>query len=271
MSEKPSSRSLRHRLRVSVRALMILVLLVGAGLGWIVRSARIQRESVAAIEKAGGFVFYDCELNPDRTDMIRRRRYLEWLAGRVGIDYFSNVVEMSLPGDLSDAELALVGQFPRLEELYSDGSQSSVTDAGLAHMVGLTRLKKLDLSGTGITDSGLVHLRGMAGLQELYLSGTGITDSGLVHLRRMARLHDLDLSGDRITDAGLVHLKGLTSLWTLSLRKTEVSEAGVMHLKNLTNLQLLDLTGTKVDDFAAQEFRRALPRAKVFFTGIQAR
>jgi len=251
---------------------MILVLLLGGGLGWFVHNARVQRAAVAAIEQAGGFVFYDCEFSADRTDMIRRPRYLEWLPSRVGIDYFSNVVEIGLPGDLSDGELALVGRFPRLEELYYVDSHSTVTDAGLAHLDELTQIKELDLSGTGITDAGLVHLKRMAGLQKLDLSGTGITDAGLVRLKRMARLQELDLSGTRITHAGLAHLSGLTSLQTLSLRKTEVSEAGVMHLKNLTNLKLLDLSWTKVDDFAAQEFRRALPRAKVVFTAyIQAR
>jgi len=221
---------------------MILVLLLGGGLGWFVRDARVQRAAVAAIEEADGFVFYDCELNLARTHAIPRPRYLEWLASRVGIDYFSNVVEISLPGDLSDAKLALVGRFPRLERFYCDPSGSSVTDAGLAHIDGLTRLKELNLDHADITDSGLVHLKGMVSLQEL------------------------DLSGTPITDAGLVHLRGLTSLQTLRPSNTHVGEAGVVHLKTLTNLQSLDLWGTRVDDFVAQEFRRALPKAKVVFS-----
>ncbi len=185
-------------------------------------------------------------LNPTGTVAIRRPRYLEWLGSWVGIDYFSNVVEVGLHGGLSEAELALVGRFPRLEKLYYDPFRSSVTDAGLAHMDGLTRLKELDLSGTDITDAGLVHLRRMASLQELNLSDT------------------------LITDAGLFYLRGLTNLQTLKLRNTKVSETGVMHLKTLTNLQLLDCSETNVD-FVAQELRRALPRAKVDFRHIWAR
>jgi hypothetical protein len=45
-------------LRFSVRGLIVLVLLVGGWLGWIVRNARIQREAVAAIERAGRHVAY---------------------------------------------------------------------------------------------------------------------------------------------------------------------------------------------------------------------
>lgn len=43
-------------LRPSVRGLIVLVLVVGAGLGWLVRCAQIQREAVAAIQNAGGLV-----------------------------------------------------------------------------------------------------------------------------------------------------------------------------------------------------------------------
>ena len=35
--------------RFSVRAIMMLVLVVAAGLGWLVRSAHIQRDAVAVI------------------------------------------------------------------------------------------------------------------------------------------------------------------------------------------------------------------------------
>jgi hypothetical protein len=51
----------RPLLRLSVRMLMVLVLLVGGGLGWVVRRATIQRQAVESIKKAGGRVAYDWE------------------------------------------------------------------------------------------------------------------------------------------------------------------------------------------------------------------
>ena len=51
---KPVSRPWRRFLRFSVRGMIVLVLVIGGWLGWIVRSARIQREAVAAIEKSAG-------------------------------------------------------------------------------------------------------------------------------------------------------------------------------------------------------------------------
>jgi hypothetical protein len=44
----------RKFLRFSVRGLIVLVLVIGAALGWFVRGARTQRDAVAAIERAGG-------------------------------------------------------------------------------------------------------------------------------------------------------------------------------------------------------------------------
>ena len=63
MHAGPVTRPWRRFLRFSVRGVLVLVLVVAAGLGWIVRSARIQREAVAAIERAGGRVIYDFESN----------------------------------------------------------------------------------------------------------------------------------------------------------------------------------------------------------------
>jgi hypothetical protein len=58
---KPLSRRWRRFVRFSARGLIVLVIVIGSGLGWAVRSARIQREAVTAIQNAGGVVFYDWE------------------------------------------------------------------------------------------------------------------------------------------------------------------------------------------------------------------
>ena len=68
----PTTRPWRRFLRVSVRGLIVLVLVTGAGVGWLVRSARIQREAVAAIRKAGGGVSYDSRW--DRSASVSRSK-----------------------------------------------------------------------------------------------------------------------------------------------------------------------------------------------------
>jgi hypothetical protein len=39
-------------LRLRVRGLIVVMLVMGAGLGWLVRTARVQRDAVAAIENS---------------------------------------------------------------------------------------------------------------------------------------------------------------------------------------------------------------------------
>ena len=58
-----------------------------------------------------------------------------------------------------------------------------VTDAGLAHLAGLTALEFLHLGGTQVTDAGLVHLAGLTALEYLNLSRTQVTDVGVAELQ----------------------------------------------------------------------------------------
>src|SRR5437870_1075211 len=95
----------------------------------------------------------------------------------------------------------------------------------------------VDLHGTRVTDAGLEHLQGLSKLQTLNLYNTKITDAGLAHLQSLTSLTTLYLNNTQITDAGLVHLKGLTRLQQLGLYRTQVSDEGLAHLKSLTGLQ----------------------------------
>ena len=57
----PASGPWRRFLRFSVRGLIVFLIVVGAGLGWIVRQAHVQGDAVAAIRATGGAVRYDWE------------------------------------------------------------------------------------------------------------------------------------------------------------------------------------------------------------------
>ena len=50
-----------------------------------------------------------------------------------------------------------------------DVIETSVTDAGLAHVEGLTELRKLDLSGSNLTDDAIEHFKGLGNLEYLSL------------------------------------------------------------------------------------------------------
>jgi hypothetical protein len=108
-----------------------------------------------------------------------------------------------------------------------------VSDIGYATSSQLyAQLKaQLGLDNTKVTDAGLAHLKGLTHLQVLVLDSTEVTDAGLEHLEGMTELRTLHLFNTKVTDAGLAHLKGLNQLQDLLLDRRKVTDAGVMTLQ----------------------------------------
>ena len=177
----PIARPWWSHLRLGVRGLIVVVLLIGGCMGWIVRSGRIQREAVAAVQRAGGSVAYDYQRTVSGGKPGPR-----WLLDYIGIDYLDNVFSVSLSGKATDQLMWHVGHLAHLELLSLDGSR--VTDAGLVHLQGLHELRRLWLSRTKITDEGLRHVSGLIKLRTLVLSNSPVTDRGLANVERLTRL-----------------------------------------------------------------------------------
>jgi internalin A len=184
MREQVQPKSWRRLLRVSVRGLVVLVLVIGAWLGWIVHRAQVQRDAVAAIQKIDGTVKYDWERKDGLSIPNGQPWGPRWLVDRIGIDYFGHVTQVRLVAthQLSDTELTHISRLSRLEEL--DLHRSPVTDAGLAHVEGLTDLQSLHLYRTAVSDTGLIHLRGRCRLRNLSIENTKVTDAGVQELRQ---------------------------------------------------------------------------------------
>ena len=65
------------------------------------------------------------------------------------------------------------------------------------------------LTGTQVTDTGLTHIKGLTRLQHLNLCRTAVTDAGLEHLKGLTQLVFVELADTQVTGPGLEHLKGL--------------------------------------------------------------
>jgi S-adenosylhomocysteine hydrolase len=92
-------------------------------------------------------------------------------------------------------------------------------------------LRRSRLRNTKVTDAGLVHLKGMTKLVALNFDFTKVTDEGVVHLKEMTSLQAVHFNHTKVSDAGLVHLKGLTDLFKLDLEHTNVTEEGFKQLQ----------------------------------------
>ncbi len=86
-----------------MRGMIVLVLVIGAGLGWIVRSARVQRDAVAVLRSIGGYVAYDFEpINGYPTDGPAPG-WKKAIANAVGPDFVNHPVFAQLSSVQTDA------------------------------------------------------------------------------------------------------------------------------------------------------------------------
>ena len=198
MTVTPPRRWYQFSLRTLLIAMTVLCIGPGGYVAFEQEKARENQRAVAAIEKLGGYVFYD-EKAPARSGLTRLI---------LGDDSFGNVNGVDF------------------NPLKTENRQ--ITGADLRHLKSFPRLNHLVLKNCRqITDGGLAELSGRASLQYLYLNDTPITDAGLAHLAGLASLEELSRTRTQVTGPGLVQLSGLTKLNFLYLYSTRVSPASV--------------------------------------------
>jgi hypothetical protein len=184
---EPTAPVTRRRFRLSVRALMAVILVIAVALGWYLETVRNQQKAVAAIRQAGGSVTYDWDWgnhDPNITSYGGKPRAPKWLSDRLSADYVANVDHVSLMPRkgmiINDQTLEAVAGFGHVVSLWLNGA--AVTDAGMVHFKGLGRLSDLNLGNTKVTDAGLAQLAGLTNLRTLFLVGSPVTDAGVLAL-----------------------------------------------------------------------------------------
>lgn len=140
----------------------------------------------------------------------------------------------------SDAEMAQLKFFPRLEEISLGGSR--ITESSLSHLAGLPRLRRVFLDGLTITQAGAKTLGQLVELEGLSLANTKANDAALATISGLTKLQVLNLTNCDVSDAGLAHLEPLVSIETLALRNTKVRGPGLAHLRGMKWLNVLNLS-----------------------------
>jgi hypothetical protein len=158
-------------------------------------------------------------------------------------------------GEFSDSGLAVLAQCHALDELHLENFRLS--DAGIAQLVGLKRLRILGVSETNITDVALDAVGRMTSLESLGLNACdNITDYGVARLASLTRLRGLGLGHTRITGTGFDQLTRLSDLHDLYLSGAQINDTGMAHLANLKQLQNLDLSSTNITDAGLVDLAR---------------
>jgi hypothetical protein len=239
--------------------MMLLVLILGGALGWIAHRARVQREAVAAIVRAGGDVYYDGEWGSVRL----RPRGPDWLRGFLGRDYFDTVVSVS--GDTPETDDAVVAQIGRLAQVHQLMLQgSSVTDAGLAALSGMHELRTLHLNMPNVHGPGLRHLSGLHNIKNLHLYRTPISDESLAYLVPLTAIERLSFSSPRIGDAGMTHVAKLPGLKLLSIGRSDVGDEGLRELGRIRrSIQVEVRPGTRITPGGIDAMEALDPEMKI--------
>ncbi len=284
-----------HRRRGFAQLTFICALAMVSLYGWWEYSIGVQRESVAAIQRIGGIVYYESQWqNGQPVFGARKSRLPERIVNLLGPDFFETVVAVHLSRRgrrvtedvmihvgrlrnlqflaLDDPQLTSEGLAPlrdltRLKAIYFMNSsfcpdlsvfekmveledllvpEIRCSDAELAHLAGLTKLKSLNLSDQRITSAGLAHLAAMRNMETLTLHHTSITS--LDPIRGLTGLKHLDVIGSPIDDAGLAPAAAFKKMEMLYLAQTKVTDDGLAPLAGLRSLKLLDLSETPVGD-----------------------
>jgi Leucine-rich repeat (LRR) protein len=107
-----------------------------------------------------------------------------------------------------------------------------ITDAGVAKLANLKKLRNLDLSGSLVTSAAFKTLGTLPNLQRLSLwNAEGINDSAAAGLASLQSITTLDLSNTRIGDETLRALAKLPKLQHLYVSDTAVTPAGLAAFK----------------------------------------
>ena len=154
-----------------------LLCLAFACIGWRMQRARVNRERVAAVEKAVTTIE---ELGGKATYAYEDRRPQTWLE-----------IQFDDPGERDDP----IGV---LKVTVVDLTFSDITDDSLEHVSRLTELQSLTLFITNVTDAGVVHLKRLTELQHLNLRGTFVSTEGIEMLRQA--LPNCEIDYDEVPD-----------------------------------------------------------------------
>jgi beta-lactamase regulating signal transducer with metallopeptidase domain len=215
-------------------------------------------------------------------------------AGMKELSKLKNLKEITFgsTSEVTDNGLAFLAAIQDLES-FSWMGNSKLTFAGINHLHGLKKLKRLDcreiqrgtetlnLSGMdsleslhlslprkhvknhaatyteSFTDADISCLSGLKKLNSLQLYGIGISDTGLEYLSQLDNMGTLFLYGQsQITDEGLKCLSGLKRLWQLHIKDGHLSDKALETLVKLDNLETLELTtDTAFSKSAMKDFK----------------
>ncbi len=303
--------------------LLLLITVICVWIAALSHRARTQRAAIELVEKANGKISFSYEARSwplpytefpsDNTfDPTRELPGPKWLQQTIGEDYFRSVVYVGLAdrksgsdalmnalrelpnlhwldlarNDVTDDMLSQIAEMKQLRVLVLDRNPE-LTDEGLAKLMTLTELERLDLSlmkgiqgtflreasrlrklreldvqDTSFQGENLAFLAGHPQIHRLTLPKTNIKDDHLRYLPEMPELRLLSIGHTPVTEKGLVHLKKVP-LIHLYIRGENVTSEWVPHLSQMRTLEYLSIRESKMEPTDIEELKAAIPNCDI--------
>ena len=119
MTTRITPKPKRRFLRFTLRSLLLLMLVVCVALGWKVERARKQRDAVNWVQKFGGSVDYDYQIDDNGRPIPNAEPPgPKWLLKQLGIDFFDDVVSVNLTKATQVSDVSPLAWLTSLERLY---------------------------------------------------------------------------------------------------------------------------------------------------------
>ncbi|MEM7069362.1 MAG: hypothetical protein AAF478_10810 [Pseudomonadota bacterium] len=156
-----------------------------------------------------------------------------------------------LDTNITDSGIAnIAASIPNLLSLFVDRN-SAVTDGSLGSLLSMANLNTLSLEGTSISNAGVTTLLGLSELIHLDTKNLPITDATCQTITAdRANWQVLSFQNATMTNAALSNFHSQQSLTSLSLRCSGIDSAGISSLSACAGLVDLDLSGCILDDSA---------------------
>ncbi len=261
------------RVRLSLRAMMVLVLVIGAPLGWQARRASIQRRAVATVLSLSGKVSYEDEIDASGYPRRPHRPWgPRWLRGLIGDEFFQEVAWVNFDArrggrQVDDGSIAVVNDFDHLQGITIRGPNHQtgqlptrlVTAEGLARLTGLPRLRVLHFYQIGSDAAMLALVPRWPTLEDVTIRDQtkAIPGSSLAHLAKLPRLKvAVVTSVESSEEADLTPLAALKHLEQVIISRSPRSDRGVEQFASIPSLRLLNLLQTEMTPKTLSELAR---------------
>lgn len=211
--------------------------------------------------------------HPDILDKIDPDAFYGFSFGRKGailsvdkavphITRLMGIKRLHLKGcDLTDNQLAPIGQLRNLEELILEGNDFN--GSCLTNLSKLPKLTHLDMNFTPLKPPAFETLSHFPVLDDLAVPRTGVDDTALLHLSKIKHLKVLYIGGSRISPKGLAQLKACNNLKLLNLSECTLRNQDVCVLKGMPLFSVIlpwKPTGNELTTI-----RKALPNTVIDF------